>query len=224
MEIEWKDPEELESLALRIIGKHQPTALEKPQAINILDFMFSACDKFGYKFEVMPLPRIGLQKAVGCVDNKNKKVLLDFDVACNASVSYSYFFVTAHELGHLVLHRKYFENGQTPYDYSDMENGFPQNSRLEWQANRFASELLLPRKMVEVVVNSESLRLGITRNFGKIYVDGQACNYDILNSVSTAVANVFMVSKTVAQIRLKELDLIIGGVSEKNYRKIGDMF
>lgn len=224
MEIEWKEPEELESLALKIIEKHQPTALEKPQAINILDFMFSACEKFGYEFKVWPLPKIGTQKAVGCVDNKNKKVFLDLTVACNANVSYSCFFVAAHELGHLVLHRKYFENNQTPYDYSDMEDGFPQNSRLEWQANRFASELLLPRKMVEVVVNSESFRLGITRNFGKIYVDGQACNYDILNSVCTAVANVFMVSKTVAQIRLKELDLIIGGVSEKSYRKIGDMF
>ncbi len=30
MNIEWKDPEELELLALRIIGKYQPKALEKP--------------------------------------------------------------------------------------------------------------------------------------------------------------------------------------------------
>ena len=111
-----------------------------------------ACNKFGYKFEVASLRTIGNQKAVGCIDNKNKKVLLDLDIASQAGVSYSCFFITAHELGHLVLHRQYFENGKTPYDYSDMEDGFPINSRLEWQANRFASELLLPRKMVEVVV------------------------------------------------------------------------
>lgn len=224
MNIEWKDPEELELLALRIIGKYQPKALEKPQAINVLDFMKLACDKFGYKFEVASLKTIGNQKAVGCVDNKNKKVLLDLDIASQAGVSYSCFFVTAHELGHLVLHRQYFENGKTPYDYSDMEDGFPINSRLEWQANRFASELLLPRKMVEVLVNTASLQLGITRNFGKIYVDGQQCNYDILNSICNMLASVFMVSKTVAQIRLKELGLIIGEEPKKSYRKIGEMF
>lgn len=92
MDIEWKEPEELELLALRIIGKYQPKALEKPQAINVLDFMQLACDKFGYKFEVASLKTIGNQKAVGCVDNKNKKVLLDLDIASQAGVSYSCFF------------------------------------------------------------------------------------------------------------------------------------
>ena len=209
MEIEWKEPEELEILALKIIGKHQPKALEKPQAINILDFMTLACDEFGYEFKVWPLPKIGNQKALGCVDNKNKELVLDRDLVSEAATNHSWRFVAAHELGHLVLHQHYFENNQTPYDYIEIENGFPTNKRLEWQANRFASELLLPRKMVEQVVYSASLEHGITRNIGQIYIDGKDYNYETLNYISNAIANEFTVSKTVAKIRLKELNIII---------------
>ncbi|MBE6376828.1 MAG: hypothetical protein E7050_10225 [Lentisphaerae bacterium] len=65
MEIEWKEPEELESLALRIIKKHQPTALEKPQAINTnvveqtapvvnpLDELGAAVEEFKLKIKAM---------------------------------------------------------------------------------------------------------------------------------------------------------------------------
>ena len=69
--------------------------------------------------------------------------------------------------------------------------------------------LLLPRKMVEQVVYSASLEHGITRNIGQIYIDGKDYNYETLNYISNAIANEFTVSKTVAKIRLKELNIII---------------
>lgn len=217
MDIEWKQPEELEHLALSIIKKHQPQALITPKAIAILDLIECAREKFGYTFEAAVLPILGGQKALGCVDNKNKKILLDVNLLSQAGNSNMWTFVAAHELGHLVLHRQYFENDQTPYDSVEIENEFPVNKRLEWQANRFASELLLPRDMVKCIVNAESDKMGITRNFGKIYIDGKDYNYRTLNDICSAVSSTFVVTKKVAQIRLQELGLII---DDREYHRI----
>ena len=224
MDIEWKEPTELETLALKIIRAHQPNALEKPQEINILNFVKLACEKFGYEFKLCQLPKKGNQQALGCLDTKNKKLLLDVNMVCRAGSSNMWTFVAAHELGHLVLHRQYFEDGQSPYDYSDLEGGFPRNNRLEWQANRFASELLLPREMVKNVVSLISFHEGITNNFGKIYIDGKHYNYRFLNKVCDVIANIFKVSNAVAKIRLMEIDLIIDEQPKGSWRRIGDMF
>lgn len=224
MDIEWKTPEELESLALKIIQRHQPDALSTPFPIDIYTFIQRACEKFGYAFEAGILPKIGAQKALGCVDNANKKVFIDIDIICEAATNHICRFVTAHELGHLILHRQYFENGNTPYDYSDLEDGFPINKSLEWQANRFASEILLPRGMVKIVVDSASEELGITRNFGKVFIDGEKYNYDTMNYITKAISNTFFVSKKVSEIRLEELGMIIHSEQHTPCRAIADIF
>ena len=217
MDIEWREPAELEKIALSIIRAYQPSALCDPEEIDIINLINLACNKFGYTYVVLPLPQCGNKKALGCVDNKNKKLLLDVDMLSQAHKSNVWLWVAAHELGHLVLHREYFEDEQTPYDSSEIEGEFPVNKRLEWQANRFASELLLPRAMVHKVVNAVCLKKGITNNFGKIYLDGKSYNYDTLNYTCSAMKSLFSVSKTVAQIRLKELHLIIDERSRKSF-------
>ena len=216
MDIEWKEPSELEEIALSIIRAHQPSALCDPEEIDILNLINRACNKYGYTYAAFPLPKYDNKKALGCVDNKNKKLLLDVEMLSQAHNNV-WMFVAAHELGHLVLHRKYFENGQIPYDCSEIEAELPVNKQLEWQANRFASELLLPRAMVHKVVNAVCLKKGITNNFGKIYLDGKSYNYDTLNYTCGAIKSCFSVSKTVAQIRLKELNLIIDERQRKSF-------
>jgi len=223
MDIKWLESEELEALASKILERQQPKALVCPQEIDILKLIKVACKNLNYEFAAYPLPKKGELKALGCVDTKNKKLLLDMDMLREAAVCNRWMFVAAHELGHLLLHRRYFENGQTPYDSSEIENGFRQDNQLEWQANRFASELLLPREMVNVVVMASSARLHITRNIGKIYVDGQECNYEILNNIKMDISTIFSVSKAVAEIRLKELNIIIDARPKNSCSKIGDI-
>ena len=51
MDIKWKTTEELEALALSIINKYQPEALNKPQEIDIYTLVESECKKYNYSFE-----------------------------------------------------------------------------------------------------------------------------------------------------------------------------
>ena len=93
----------------------------------------------------------------------------------------------AHELGHLVLHRKMIGNGK----YISREKPIVDTARqlryretaelsdlgwVEWQAEEFALCLILPRRYLQVLVCSVQMELGIKRNLGTMYLDGQPCN------------------------------------------------
>jgi Zn-dependent peptidase ImmA (M78 family) len=209
MDIKWKTPEELEQLALAIINKHQPKALREPQEIDIYTLVESECKKYNYSFEAYRFPVKNGKQILGCVDNKNKKLLLDETMLGQAATSNTWTFVAAHELGHLLLHRQYFEDDQTPYDSSEIEDEIPVNKQLEWQANRFASELLLPHFTVQLQVFRASKTIGITHNLGKVILDEKRHNYSDVQSIIGDISRTFGVSRTVAKIRLKELDIFI---------------
>ncbi len=209
MDIKWKTPEELEQLALAIINKHQPKALREPQEIDIYTLVESECKKYNYSFEAYRFPVKNGKQILGCVDNKNNKLLLDENMLGQAATSNTWTFVAAHELGHLILHRQYFEDDQTPYDSSEIEDGIPVDKQLEWQANRFASELLLPRLTVQLQVFRASKTIGITHNLGKVILDEKRHNYSDVQSIIGDISRTFGVSRTVAKIRLQELNIFI---------------
>ena len=93
----------------------------------------------------------------------------------------------AHEIGHLVLHRKLIGKGkfisrQRPMvdtatqlryreaaDRSDLD-------WVEWQANEFSMCLILPRRYLQALVCAVQMELGITRNLGTIFLDDQPTN------------------------------------------------
>lgn len=126
---------------------------------------------------------------------EGKKILGTFTVApltirvCATLHAWSPIFcrTLAHELGHLVLHRKMIGVGK----YISQEKPIIDTARqlryretaelsdlgwVEWQANEFSMCLILPRRFLQSLVILAQMELGINRNLGTMYLDDQPCN------------------------------------------------
>lgn len=123
-------------------------------------------------------------------------------------------FTFAHELGHFVFHRNLKLNkGILSDDIEQSFEIFDKNSRtplewLEWQANSFASALLMPLKTVTVALKEFQSEQGIKRNLGKIVLNETQYSMKDFNKTISHLSNVYEVSKTVTKIRLNRLGLI----------------
>ncbi len=128
-------------------------------------------------------------------------------------------FTLAHELGHLVLH------GHLDLDFAALDeptrsirDGWPHfyfgrkrpatdRHWLEWQANAFASGILVPKSTVTQAIATKQMQLGINRR-GYIYVDNQPQNrldYDVLMK---HLQSVYQASRTMLRIRLNTLGIL----------------
>ena len=124
-------------------------------------------------------------------------------------------FTLAHELGHFFLdHSKYMSGENCKERDVDLDNperiGVKDITRMEWQANYFASCLLLPRH--SFLTDFADIIAGLelkNRGFGVLYVDNQKCNLDNFYSVSNFLKNKYAVSRSVVKHRLKKLGLLI---------------
>ncbi|MFV3291585.1 ImmA/IrrE family metallo-endopeptidase [Pseudomonas sp. NY11955] len=124
-------------------------------------------------------------------------------------------FTLAHELGHYYLgHGAYLKRERL--HASDMEQHdsvrIPRTDveRLEWQANAFASFLLMPTMrllerlaLLAVVYNIHN------RGHGLLYLDHQPVNYRSFRLVSDNLSHHFHVSKTAIRLRLSRLGLLV---------------
>ncbi len=129
-----------------------------------------------------------------------------------------YNFTLAHEIAHFVMHKKVSIsrlkiNGSEISDTNRslvLDHVKSDNARewLEWQANKFASSLLLPRKTLLVAVVEIQKTLGISR-LGKIYLDRQPVNIRMYNATIDSLVKLYETSVTSIKLRLKELDILV---------------
>lgn len=123
-------------------------------------------------------------------------------------------FTLAHELGHYFLnHGQYLAIDAV--EAEDMENQRPSYvdltdiKRLEWQANRFAAMLLMPKKEFIAEFSNLINEHGIhDKGFGALYVDGQPDNQTAYFDVCRELARRFNVSFGAVAVRLKGLGLL----------------
>lgn len=123
-------------------------------------------------------------------------------------------FTLAHELGHFFLgHSKYIlEEYCRESDVDlDLEVGIKDIVRMEYQANLFASYLLLPKKQLlnEFLRLFNFLKIRARGSNRYLFVDSQQENYSKYNSMIEALQTKYSVSKQVITIRLEKLGLII---------------
>lgn len=164
--------------------------------------------------------RLGVADVLGATWVKDRRVVIDqsLDPTVDSRKEGRYRFTIAHELGHWELHRHVFEDA--PGQGSLFEQEAPpsivcrtgsRKDPMEWQADAFASYLLMPGKMVTEVWESI---YGTQEPYGaadeladlarKVVGDvGQP-----VVGVAREVAREFRVSGTAMQIRLTELGLI----------------
>jgi Zn-dependent peptidase ImmA (M78 family) len=95
----------------------------------------------------------------------------------------------------------------------DIENpldiGIRDILRMEWQANTFASCLLLPQNPLVADFFSSTAELEIpNKGYGFLYLDNQKCNLDNYYRITNILKQKYQVSRSVLKIRLKKLGLI----------------
>jgi hypothetical protein len=105
----------------------------------------------------------------------------------------------AHELGHFTLHRR--------LDLCFGKKARNDRDWLEWQANTFASAILMPRTTVAKAIVEKQRELGVNR-VGRIFVDDQWCNRQDYKAILKHLQKSFGVSRTTLVIRLRALRLL----------------
>tara|TARA_R110002020_G_scaffold150446_1_gene327148 strand:- start:10587 stop:11894 length:1308 start_codon:yes stop_codon:yes gene_type:complete len=122
-------------------------------------------------------------------------------------------FTVAHEIGHFVLrHDKYLRSEsiveQDLFEEVEKDEAF-NYERLEYQANLFASMLLLPEaEFLDAVGALRSKFETFGRAFGYIFVDDQPCNYLPYNRMLAELSDQFGTSKQVIEIKMKRANLL----------------
>ena len=136
-------------------------------------------------------------------------------------------FTLAHEIGHFVLHRNISpsilkddidEIRDTSRDLIlDQIEGDNPRTWLEWQANKFASSLLLPRRTIPVAVINKQKEMGVNRQVGTIYLDRQQKNNSDYYEIMETLVTIYQVSKSAIRIRLRELNILVETKMEESF-------
>jgi Zn-dependent peptidase ImmA (M78 family) len=156
-------------------------------------------------------------------DQNDREVLGFFDllkkrIIINKSISNSlqYPFVIGHEIGHLILHSNLKVNKTTYNNFQDIQFNFFHQSYdikndkhwVEWQANNFASCLLMPKSSIIARLIAIQKDLGISKQ-GSIFLDNQECNKKDYRDIVKWLSDFFEVGKNSIEYRLNDLGLII---------------
>ncbi len=162
------------------------------------------------------------QGILGTIDFKKNKICID-NKQCKTLARTR--FTIAHELAHYFLgHSKYMlkENFYNENEY-DLESpsgiGIKDIIQMEWQANQFASYLLLPEEsfLKDFIQYVEKYQLR-DKGFGFIYLDNQKCNHELFINISSPLMQKYKVSRSVIKLRLKKLGLLKESSSFKLYQ------
>lgn len=123
-------------------------------------------------------------------------------------------FTISHEVGHFYLRHDKFLLAESIVK-QDLFIGAKNTNKsdidkLEYQANYFASCLLLPK---EIFLNKTDEFRNIfdirNKGHGDIYVDDQGCNLSDFHKISSALSDFFQVSAEAVEIRLKTLKKLV---------------
>ena len=149
---------------------------------------------------------------LGRLDVMNSRAILNADGKGNES---RYRFTMAHELAHYVLHAPLFRRqgvvsiGESEETLAVSQNG---SVRLEYQANRFASYLLMPSRLVEDLYKYY-FDMYVTRKYGDTlhplyYSPQQRETWGSYRAIVVRIARMMRVSEQAMQIRMKSLGLL----------------
>lgn len=119
-------------------------------------------------------------------------------------------FTLAHELGHLCLHSNIVYGQIDKFDVYEnqictMSDGLIK--RMEYQANMFASYLLMPQSHFLLEVKKLFKQYNMTR--GYLYLDHQQCNINDVNIIIGSLSSIFNVSREAVKIRMINEKLLI---------------
>lgn len=157
----------------------------------------------------------GNYKIIGKFVFKPRGIMIDRSLQSDKE---RFNFTFAHEIGHLVLHRNLkLPEGYDADEISDTERDLITGKKilstardwLEWQANRFAASVLMPRATIGNAVIEKQKELGIKRNIGFIYLDNNTFNIKDYQDIVKHLQYVYQASKSSIKYRLIGLNILI---------------
>ena len=161
--------------------------------------------------------RLGVEDVLGATYVNFKRICINEKLLQDKNEG-RMIFTCAHEAGHWVLHRRYVEQALRSRQCSESIVCRTRNSRLpiEWQADYFASCLLMPEQEVkrafsrvwnevEMVLDNVRSRLGGTA----VCVDPCARNWPFIADAVREAGGFSNASKEAMIIRLRELGLVV---------------
>ena len=162
------------------------------------------------------------KQILGYFDVKNNLIKIDKRVYGTERFS----FLLAHEVGHFVLHRNLKINQQAYDNFEDSEYNFLANKYLlnnyknwiEWQANEFASNFIMPNISFYSRLVHVQKHLGIGRR-GHIYLDDQPINRKDFGYITTYLSEFFNTSYTSVIYKLESLELITYNRKVDSYKE-----
>ncbi|MEO0474356.1 MAG: ImmA/IrrE family metallo-endopeptidase [Planctomycetota bacterium] len=182
----------------------------------------------GLEFSISDLEQeLGHPDVLGAIWFGSKKIKVDqsLDFDQNPRVRGRYFFTLAHEVGHWRLHRQHLAEDPSVMMLFD-ENGEPafvcrstDRPPEEWQADTFASCVLMPRSLVfeawqQWRGTDDAVRID-DLPVGDYHGDREADRNMAMENFCKPLADRFEVSAQAMRIRLQKLKLLVEEIEPK---------
>jgi len=135
-------------------------------------------------------------------------------------------FVLCHEFGHFKLHQNLIIDQLTYNTFRESEYNFKigkysfSNTKhwIEWQANYFSANLILPKSTLLANLYKHQIRLDIRK--GPLYLDDQIENYKNYQTILYRLSEYFNVTRPNILYQLKEIEQFINKSNIKSAKEI----
>jgi Zn-dependent peptidase ImmA (M78 family) len=202
---------DIEEMVEEILKSYDLNSIHNGRPLNWDKFKIFLFETF--ELQIDENQAINVNGLLGYCSFMEKKIAID--IALIGTKRYS--FILAHEVGHFFLHNK-LSISQASYEgFKDSEYDFgtdrffldsrnPKNW-IEWQANKFASCLIMPKLsfLKRLGVEQEKQNINPGR---KVYLDEQRCNRITFNFIVQNLSLYFNTSQTSVIFRLDSLGLL----------------
>lgn len=200
--------EDIEMQVMQDVRSYNEVYLKKygkqaPEQFDVDNFI---AERWGFEIVFESIKQQEIEDVLGYTDPKNRVVVVDSE-QCGSKERIT--FTIAHEAGHLALHATMFrlENGKVvdwsnepiPPQFVTGERAKKQSinqRRMEWQANKYAGSLLLPKHVVYSTLS----------NLGLASLQRQVKSLDLLEH-SRFLMEKFGISRQALEIRLSDLGI-----------------
>lgn len=163
------------------------------------------CQHIASKYKILFEDQLLDLRTFGRTDFQNNLIVFNSRLKQD---EHRYRFTIAHEIGHLLLHRKLHSNFEETESSQNIiyKEKLSNNDIMEYQANIFAEHLLLPLRNLRMAFAQFMVQENITKV--PLYLDNQRCNIALGYKACSYIGDKFNVSKQMAKIALKHNNLL----------------
>jgi Zn-dependent peptidase ImmA (M78 family) len=176
---------------------------ESKKSSGNIDIIKIATKLLNFKIFFTDLKSAYGDKTLGMIDANKKVILCDISIephGCKAEINEKVLnFTVAHEIGHYVLHSRYM-NIESPLFHTKLNKN--EKARIEFQANRFASFILMPDKIFIDMFNYFTSSFKLENNSSINH-----CNMSLNKYLPNRLSEYFKVSNEAIFYKIRELKL-----------------